>query len=360
MPGRLAIFLSLCLATSLAACGPGQRSIIDRDAGPPPGLPNVTPGLFVAPLLGTAEDWQINTLVAEELRRYDIAASTESANAGSYVLYSLAEAAPRRDSGMDVTIHWDLLDPDGGLVGSASQRERLDRAEWDGLPADLQQLARNAAARIVNIVPGGEWTFRDPTAELAAREARRKLEERRSLYRRIAQRGGMGPLSQRLFTHAERLERQRDSVGIGLQTANRTDDSADDLAPLGAPTVPWIQLGTFRSEGAASGYWAGLAESHPELVGDLSQVTSPQPGDDDYVRLLGGPFPQIDAADRACQRFRVAGVSCSVALEPESLTFLAAPRREPLGALLDDSPRPGDSGLLSSFGLIDSGAAARP
>jgi hypothetical protein len=196
-------------AVAMGSCAPPPRPPATDEVGPPSaGLPSVTPSIYVPPVYGTDERWFLNDEVAGALLKYDIAASTEGANGASYVLYSMAEAKPASGGLVDVTFYWDLVEPGGELVGTVSQTERMTSDAWHGVPSDLPRLAKGAAARIVNVVPGQRFELVDPSVRVAARAEREKLEERRRLYRKMASRGGLGPLSKRLFSHAEAQERQ--------------------------------------------------------------------------------------------------------------------------------------------------------
>ena len=185
-PVRFGVAYSLVLlaamALAAASCSTGTPAGAGDELGPPraAALPNVTPNLYVAPLIGPGQDWNLDERVAAQLHRYDIAASTLGHNGASYLLYSLAEGALAADGFVDVTIHWDLLDPEGELIGTVTQAERMAAADWQAVPATLDAVAEAAAARIVAIVPGRRWSPVDPAAVVAARAEREKIEEQRN------------------------------------------------------------------------------------------------------------------------------------------------------------------------------------
>ncbi|MCP4327633.1 MAG: SPOR domain-containing protein [Alphaproteobacteria bacterium] len=354
MRGLVPVTLSLIAAAFLVAgCGSNSAPQRGDELGPPQAtLPDVTPTLYVLPVYGTETQWHLNGEVALELQRYDIAASTQGGHGASYVLYSLAEAQPVAADQVDVTFYWDLVEPRGELIGTVSHTENMSIEEWRGLPPDVPKIAVEAASRIINIVPGARWDPTDPAARVAAREERRKLEERRRLYRKMASRGGLGPLSKRIFVRAEQEER-RSRVAVAQKLAATSEDSATETADDAADAVVetdsaagpsggtvqvaaaaaetgdpnsdggadsaatgddglWAELGTFPDEAEARSYWLRLRFRHPRLFTDRRVHLAPVQMADrgTFYRVDAGPFAVPVEAMQFCLELQAAEVDC--------------------------------------------------
>ena len=315
-------------ALAVAGCAPARAPATDEVGPPGANLPDVTPTLFVPPLYGTAVPWALSQAVALELRRYDVAVATETGNAASYILYSLAEAEPTADGGREVTIYWDLVEPRGELVGNVSQHRTMTAAAWQGVPPDLTAVAADAAARILHILPGARWQPTDPAVMVAAREENRKLEERRRLYRKMAARGGLGPLSRRIFIHAEKQE----MIAAGAAKTAAADDRATGSSsgtppvapaadrqvavktPAAAPAGILAELGAFSDEADARIYWQQLRRAHADLFDGHGVVMTPVEldGRGTNYRVHAGPFGTAAEAAEFCRALTAADIRCFV------------------------------------------------
>jgi len=335
---RLITLAAICGALAAAGCAP-QRGPVTDEVGPPgAALPDLSPTLYMPTLYGTATPWPLNAAVAEELERYDIAVATQSGNAASYVLYSMAEAVPVAGGGREVTIYWDLVEPRGELIGNVIQTRTMTADAWRNVPPDLPAMAADAAARILHILPGAQWEPTDPARKIAAREERQKLEGRRALYRRMAARGGLGPLSRRIFLHAEQQERlaaeEADSAqaaATGPATGPAIDDdpgpldTATVVAPAAdAPVIAeleatpaegdFAELGAFPDEADARSHWQQLRRAHAELFDGRGIVVTPvELGErGTFYRVHAGPFGTPAEATGFCQELAAAGTRCFV------------------------------------------------
>jgi len=375
---RRVVLRSLALLVALAAGACAQlRDVADEPSPPVAALPNVTPTFYVPPLSGTMVDWGLSERVAAELYRYDVVASTGSVISASHVLYSVAEAVPGDDGDLAVTIYWDLVDPAGELVGTAAQRVAMSPSAWAGVPDDLDRLAKDAVARVVNILPGGQFAFADPETQVAVREEHEKLEERRRLYRKMATRGGLGPLSQRLFLRAEQAEAEaaaeRQAVpeavaeiagpteidGPGENAARLAAGASagrDALigpasaAPVSTGGRVWVQLGVYPEETAARTYWHDLTVRHQDLfVGRVASFQDLDMGEKGrVVGVRTGPFESVGAGRDFCAALRDSAVPCFVT--PTTMTAdLLPPADEPTAG--------DDAGLAPSLGIMSVQAA---
>ncbi len=336
-------------AVALAGCSTRRAGTADELGPPQVALPDVTPSLYVPPLYGTASIWHLNDEMALALQRHDIAASTGGANGASYVLYSMAEAEPVSDGHYEVTIYWDLVEPGGELVGTVSQTERMTAREWDTVPPDLPKLADRSAARVIHVVPGRKWGPTDPVARLAAREEREKLDERRRLYRKMAARGGLGPLSKRIFVHAEQKERRTqrtlarkratalaeaksDSLAVATPRPPMNGVPADDVeaSTVERPSPPaepsksghWASLGAFPDEADARSHWLRLRLTHADLfTGREVGFSAVDMGDrGTFQRVDAGPFAEVAEVAEFCAALKTAAVDCTVPRAVETPT----------------------------------------
>jgi hypothetical protein len=318
---------AVCGALAAAGCA-AERGPVTDEVGPPgSALPDLSPTLYMPPLYGTATPWPLTEAVAQSLQRFDIAVATHSGNAASYVLYSLAEAAPTADGRQQVTIHWDLVEPRGELIGTATQTSTMTAEAWQNVPPGLTAMADDAAARILHILPGAQWEPTDPSRKVAAREERRKLEARRALYRRMAARGGLGPLSQRIFLHAEQQERRTADQAGPAQAA-----VAPAVAPAAAPVIDgtpgrleaapvvaltdghFAELGAFPDEGEARAHWGRLRRAYGALFRGHGFVLAPvELGErGTFYRVHAGPFEKRAEVVRFCRELVGVGFPCFV------------------------------------------------
>ena len=328
---------AVCGALAVAGCA-AERGPVSDEVGPPgAALPDLTPTLYMPPLYGTVTPWPLNEAVARELQRYDIAVATQSGNAASYVLYSMAEAAPVPGDRQQVTIYWDLVEPRGELIGTTTQTSTMTAAAWQDVPPDLPAMATDAAARILHILPGAQWEPTDPARKITAREERRKLEARRALYRRMAARGGLGPLSRRIFLHAEQQERRAADQAEAARLAAAPpavpviddDPGLFDTTPVAAPAaetavapeppgVPadglYAELGAFPDEADARSHWRQLRRAHGALFdGHGVVLTAVELGESGtFYRVNAGPFGTPAEAAGFCQELAGAGIRCFV------------------------------------------------
>jgi len=357
-------FLFVALSVLVfAACAPPPQRVADELSLPQASVPSVTPALYVPQVWGINPDWHLNERLIAQLRRYDVAASTTSAMGEGHVLYGVAEAVPIDADTVDVTIYWDFVDPSGELLGTARQSESMTNAEWSSVPPQLDAIAEASAARIINILPGARWELVDPATKVAAREEREKQEERRRLYRKMAARGGLGPLSQRLFLHAEKAKQENEqarqppnqsasTVPVKAERPAAAGPTADnqDLAAAGAR---WAQLAAFRSESDARAYWRGAIQSHGGIFEGL-RASFPRVdlGENGiFYRVHVGPFADEAAAARFCREAGSVSLACFVA-QPTVPKDPTIQKVDTEPAASRGAPETSESGLLKPLGII--------
>ncbi len=76
-----------------------------------------------------------------------------------------------------------------------------------------------------------------------------------------------------------------------------------------------LQLGAFRTQGAADAGWKLLATRHAGVLGQLEHYITPADLGEKgrFFRLQAGPFPERAAANTQCAALKSAGVDCLVA-----------------------------------------------
>ncbi|HEY5597835.1 MAG TPA: hypothetical protein VIK47_03425, partial [Kiloniellales bacterium] len=154
---RLALALIVAAAV-LAACGQiprpfqpehkGGNALLElRDAA----------GIVVQPIAGSPTDGGqvLAEAMAAHLRDRAIPATTGGGNLGSRRLYGRAAVRPLPGGREEILLYWEVRDPDGGRIGTLTQRREDAAGAWAaGAPALLEALAAAAAPDLVAQVQG--------------------------------------------------------------------------------------------------------------------------------------------------------------------------------------------------------------
>jgi cell division septation protein DedD len=83
-------------------------------------------------------------------------------------------------------------------------------------------------------------------------------------------------------------------------------------APAAGPIFR-VQLGAFRSEGAAGQAWLVYQQQHTDVLGSLrSNIVIADTSSGTFFRLQAGPLPNRDAAARACTQIKSGGGDCFI------------------------------------------------
>lgn len=189
-------------AVALAGCG-------ERSKAPPQSseknkterliVPsNLTPPVVVEMVKGAPEAWDMRNRVAAALRERDIPASTVSGGGNSS--YTLkGRARPNREGkNGEVSLVWELFDPDGNKAGEIIQLAAVPETSWLQIKApDLDAVAEAAAESIAPIVPSAALGGNQfATAGQKVRQRQQVDEE--TAARKLIKEKGAGPLQKRL------------------------------------------------------------------------------------------------------------------------------------------------------------------
>ena len=327
----------------------------------------------VLPVDGAPEAWSLDERVAGALRARDIPATTGSPSAESW---SLAGEAVRPGAGNGaLTLTWELRDPEGQASDTATQLASLPPTVWHSVdgPA-LDAVADAAANSIAPVVPRlsvpAPGTVRPaPATGVRQVDTTPLPEEQESailgqLTRSDAsaeQLAGLEPASGGEATTEEATEETTvaalppaaapSAVPPAPSPLRGTASPAAPLSPAAAPAAPlspaaapaaplspaaapavsaaapadpppdspvdavvwWVQVGAFREEAVANGWYATLRENFPGLLSGAPHLVAPlDPVADGEIlwRVRIGPFMSETAAGDLCGNLQGRGVDC--------------------------------------------------
>lgn len=156
------------LGLALAGCDDGIDPVFSRQALPPDLalLPADRVGIVVQPVGGVSEPFatEMSEAVAEALQEANVPASLHGGASQSYFLSGDTAMTRNGDGTVTLRVTWDLANPDGILVGSHEQRERIPVPNAQTGPL-LQQIASRAAPDIAAMMRGDEPPAPLPVAE---------------------------------------------------------------------------------------------------------------------------------------------------------------------------------------------------
>lgn len=112
-------------------------------------------GVVVVPVLGAPSgvSGPLADIMAAELRRANIPATTDSAVTNAYLLEGDAQFEPAAADEGTVMIDWTISDKEGATVEELTTRHRVASQAWHrGTRAGLKALAADAVRRIVDIL----------------------------------------------------------------------------------------------------------------------------------------------------------------------------------------------------------------
>ena len=145
------------LGIAVAGCDDGIDPVFSRHALPPDLalLPADRVGIVVQPVGGVSEPFatEMSEAVAEALQEANVPASLHGGASESYFLSGDTAMTRNGDGTITLRVTWDLAGPDGTLVGSHEQRERIPVPNEQTGPL-LQQIASRAAPDIAAMMRG--------------------------------------------------------------------------------------------------------------------------------------------------------------------------------------------------------------
>lgn len=162
------LVILVAVAAGAAGCQAGPHPFeSDKSTLPPPDLlvPDSV-GVQVLPVQGAPGGF--GETVAEALQGFDVPASTQSANRGSYRLLGAISARPLDASDLALSIDWVLEDAAGRSLARYRQSEEVPAALWQGGDRQLmREIAYLAAPAVASAIIGERPQLRPDTTILA-------------------------------------------------------------------------------------------------------------------------------------------------------------------------------------------------
>lgn len=236
---------------------------------------HLTPPVFVKPLDGAPEQWGMNRRVAAALQAREIPASAEVAGRSSYTLAGRARPAGPEGSGSQMSLTWELFDPDGNKVGDVTQLAAVPDESW--LKADaatVDAVAEAAAESISPVVPSASLSDQqfDSTGEPVPQGRPGRTQ---SAAQRRANEKGAGPLQKRFA----RLSEVGGDEGRRLNrdyTAREAPEIALEADPKRVLASPPATTSDFRPVQTADGS-GGITELPLQPARNPAAAAEPAP-----------------------------------------------------------------------------------
>ena len=156
LPVLPVLFVSM-LGGLLAGCDDGIDPVVSRQSLPPDLalLPADRVGVVVQPVSGVSEPFATDMAgaVVAALQEQNVPASLRGGAAASYFLTGDTAMSRNEDGSVTLRLTWDLTGPDGALVGSHDQRERMPAPNERTGPL-LEAVAARSAPAIAQLIQG--------------------------------------------------------------------------------------------------------------------------------------------------------------------------------------------------------------
>lgn len=228
------------------------------------------PLVFVRPVDGAPETWDMSTRVARALGAYNLRAQTGPPDVRGYKL--VGRVRPKPESGKDLLFSWELYNPDGDQIRDFVQLTAMSFSGAAEMNA-IDVLVKSVAATVA-------WSVAEqsPAKSAAAAKAAPKT-------------SGQG------------------------QTRAASTPARPDAKPATGLTVYWVQVGAFPNQPKAERWYGSLQNKHAEILKSAPYVIIPADlggTQGIWYRVRVGPFPSAAAAGGMCQRLKSQAVDCFV------------------------------------------------